>query len=97
MPFLGILGILARILTEILVSFGHFSRKVGKYRQKRLFQRFSAFLGRFPLKTPIFGVLGRWRGWFYINPSRRGPVAPPGPRESGEPPRGGRTSPQRGW
>jgi len=55
------------------------------------FQDFGGFLGPWGLPGP-----GR-EGWFYINPSRRGPVPGPGgvsghpaPRRGGEVPEGGR-------
>jgi len=61
MPFLGILGLFTRILTEILVSFCPFLGNMGKYRQKRHFWRFSAFFGLFrPFwpKNPDFRGFG---------------------------------------
>jgi len=75
---------------------GHFPEKEPKM----------AILGKKPQKWGFRGFSGPWalpgrpqRGCFYINPSRRGPAAPPagsGPqsrRDGGRSPKGARGSP----
>jgi len=93
-PFLGFLGLFPGFLTEILVSFGPFLRKRGKYPQNAHFWAFLTFFGLFrpfSAKNPDFRGFRGPEGSLLHQPLAappRGSPGAPGELRGGGPPMG---------